>query len=81
MWKVYLLKSAKAKWFYIGSTNRLNERIAEHNSGKVRSTKAHTPLRLVHTIDFSSEKDARAYEQWLKSKRIEKEALIRHIEE
>jgi hypothetical protein len=46
----------------------------------VRSTKSHVPLILAHQIPMKNEKEARACERRLKDKRIEKEALIRHIE-
>jgi predicted GIY-YIG superfamily endonuclease len=64
----------------VGSTNRLDKRVAEHNAGKVLSTKAHIPLVLVFNKSFDSEKEARHYEHLLKDKRLEKEALIKQIE-
>ena len=80
MWNVYIIKSKNRRWYYIGSTNRLLERISEHNSGKVVSTKNYVPLDLVYTKEFDSEKEARSYERMLKDKRIEKEKIIREIE-
>ena len=80
MWNVYVIKSSVNRSYYIGSTNRLEQRIREHNSGKVRSTKAFRPYVLVKQFKFENEKDARNYEHLLKSKRIEKEAIIRQIE-
>ena len=80
MWYVYIIKSEKNNWYYVGSTNRLSERISEHNNGLVRSTKHYLPLSIVFTKNFESEKDARSYERLLKDKRIEKEKIIRSIE-
>jgi putative endonuclease len=80
MWFVYILKSSKAKWYYVGSTNRLEKRLSEHNSGKVVSTSRFCPLALVYTKSFAQEKEARAYEKLVKEKRIEKESIIRDIE-
>ena len=80
MWCVYIIKSSNKKWYYIGSTNRLQKRIKEHNSGKVQSTKNYLPFELVFTKEFNAEKDARSYERLLKDKRIEKEKIIREIE-
>ena len=74
-----MLKSEKKKWYYIGSTNRLTERLSEHNKGLTPSTKAYTPLRLVWNKEFNSEKEARNYEQRLKHKRIEKEDIIKKL--
>jgi len=80
MWNVYVLKSSHKRWYYVGSTNRLDKRVAEHNKGKVSSTTAYKPLELVYVQSFTSEKSAREYEQKLKAKRVEKEALISQIE-
>jgi putative endonuclease len=80
MWWVYVLRSEKKKWYYVGSTNRLEIRVEEHNRGKVVSTKSYRPLRLVYSQQFDTEIDARQYERKLKDKRIEKEELIRKIE-
>lgn len=80
LWHVYILRSSKSRWYYVGSTNRLEERLGEHNAGKVTSTKRYAPLELVFTKEFNLEHDARAYEKKVKEKRIEKENIIREIE-
>jgi putative endonuclease len=81
MWQIYVLKSSRTRWYYVGSTNRLEIRVAEHNAGKVLSTKAHAPLTLVYSKEFASEIEARRYEHLLKDKRTEKERLIKQIED
>lgn len=80
MWTMYFLKSKKKKWYYVGSTNCLYERVKEHNNGKVVSTKNYIPLHLVYTEEYSSEHEARDREQLIKHKRIEKEKIVREIE-
>ena len=80
MWYVYLLKSKSERWYYVGSTNRLQDRFTEHNKGFVKSTKHYRPFDLVFTKKFELEKDARNYERKIKGRRIEKEAIIRKIE-
>ena len=80
MWYVYMLKSSIKKWYYVGSTNRLEERFKEHNSGKVLSTKSYRPLRLIFKQSFDSEHEARSYERLIKDKRTEKERLINLFE-
>ena len=80
MWYVYLLRSTKQRWYYVGSTNRIHERLKEHNEGRVMSTKNYAPLTLVFTKKFLEERDARLYEQKIKHRRIEKEQIIRKIE-
>ena len=80
MWYTYIIKSRIKKWYYVGSTNRLQERLKEHNAGKVKSTKRYLLFDVVFTKEFESEKEARNYERLLKDKRIEKEKIIRLIE-
>ena len=80
MWYVYIIKSEKVRWYYVGSTNRLSERLNEHNKGLVLYTKHYLPFTIVFTIEFDSEKEARSYERMLKDKRIEKEKIIKAIE-
>jgi putative endonuclease len=80
MWYVYILKSSIKRWYYVGSTNRLDQRIKEHNAGKVLSTKFYKPLQLIFKKEFDLESEARSYERLLKDKRIEKEKIIRLFE-
>ncbi len=79
MFFVYMLKSEKRVWYYVGSTNDLDRRISEHNSGKVKSTKSFLPFNFVYTKEFLNEHDARLYERRLKKSRIEKESIIRSL--
>ncbi len=44
---VYFLRSQKDDKLYIGKTNNLDRRIAEHRQGQVSSTKARRPLILL----------------------------------
>ena len=63
---IYILQSKKNGKYYIGSTNNLDRRIAEHNSGKTRSSKYLRPLRLVFKKEFEALKKAREIESKLK---------------
>lgn len=80
MWLVYILRSNNQKWYYVGSTNDIVRRLEEHNQQRVSSTKSKAPLTLVHTVEFESEKEARAYEQRVKKQRLLKESIVRTIE-
>jgi len=51
---------------YIGSTNDLRRRFAEHNKGEIFSTKFRRPFQLVYYEAYKSEKDARKREKNLK---------------
>lgn len=62
----YILLSSKSHIFYFGSTNDLQERFKLHNSGLVKSTKAHTPWELTRYGAFKTEKEARDFELYLK---------------
>lgn len=66
MFYVYVLKSAKDGKLYIGSTNDLRRRLAEHNGGKVRSTVSRRPLKLRYYEAYYSEADSRRREHMLK---------------
>lgn len=64
---VYILLSLKDKRFYTGFTTDLKNRLSEHATGMVRSTKDRRPFKLIHYEYFINEKDAKAREVFLKS--------------
>ena len=64
---VYILKSAQTGRYYIGSTERPEKRLGEHNAGKSASTKAYRPWEMVHKEEFFTLIEARRRERHLKS--------------
>ena len=66
MFYVYVLKSNRDDKLYVGSTNDLRRRLAEHNESKVRSTKARAPFHLRYYEAYFTESDARHREWSLK---------------
>lgn len=66
MWYVYFLKLSNDD-IYVGSTNDLKRRIASHQKGQVKSTKAHLPVLLVSYVAVQTETKARALEGYFKS--------------
>ena len=65
---VYLIESIPdPNRHYVGFTEDLRQRLADHNSGKNLSTASHRPWRLVAYLAFSSKKQALAFEKYLKS--------------
>ena len=65
---VYLLISVKnPSKVYIGRTNDLEKRLAEHNRGESSYSKAYGPWRLETYVAFSDEKLAETLEKYLKS--------------
>ncbi len=65
MYYVYALKGPKQ--FYIGSTNDLRRRFAEHERGESKSTKNRGPWRLVYYEASTSRTDAIIRERYLKT--------------
>lgn len=68
MYYVYVLKSLKDSNGYIGSTDNLRRRFAEHQKGQVPSTKPRRPFELVYYEAYKNELDARLRESSLKLK-------------
>lgn len=64
---VYILLSLKDHRTYTGSTDNIERRLTQHNSGQVKSTKDRLPLKLLFTESFETIKEARKREQWWKS--------------
>ena len=68
MHSVYLIESTPdPNRHYVGFTEDLRQRLADHNAGKNVSTASHRPWRLVTYLAFSSKKQAFAFEKYLKS--------------
>ncbi len=67
MFYAYVLYSPKFKRFYKGQTEDLNIRINQHNTGRVKSTKAYTPWEIVYFEKFWQRKDALEREQYFKT--------------
>lgn len=64
---VYVLHSSLDRFFYVGFTTDLRQRLHEHKSGKVPSTKNRLPLVLVYWEGCLNQKDATQREKYLKS--------------
>lgn len=63
---VYILQSEKNKRYYVGSTNNLERRLKEHNSGKTLSIRFTKPYSIVFSQEFDSIELARKIELRLK---------------
>lgn len=73
---VYLIESLKEDWVYVGSTNNLDERLAQHNRREVRSTKYRAPYKLIYFEEFDKISSARAREKEIKTSRFQKEKIL-----
>ena len=63
---VYVLKSIKDNFHYIGHSHDLEKRLKTHNKKKVRSTKGHAPFKIIYTETFSTRSEAFKREMYLK---------------
>ncbi len=64
---VYLLRSKSTNHPYFGLTSDITTRLAAHNAGQNKSTAPFRPWVLVTLVQFSDEKTAARFEQFLKS--------------
>lgn len=67
MWIVYVLRSKRSGKRYIGMTQDVALRLAQHNSGKSKFTSGHMPWELIYQETYSSSIEARSREKYLKS--------------
>ena len=68
MFYVYILRSLQqADRFYVGVTADLRARLRKHNAREVRHTSKYTPWTVKTYVAFSSEKQAFAFQKYLKS--------------
>lgn len=67
MWFVYVLKSLKNGRLYTGSTNNLERRLIEHNSGQTTYTRVTGPYNLIYSEKHLTRIEARRRELFLKT--------------
>lgn len=63
---VYILH-LKDKSYYHGSSDKLKQRVYDHQNGTVESTKNLRPFKLIFYAAFTSKKLALNFEQYLKT--------------
>lgn len=67
MYFVYVLSSKKRSYLYVGMTEDISKRFAQHCAGRVKSTKPYRPFDLVHVEEYSTKEEPRSREIYLKS--------------
>ena len=68
MYIVYILISKKyPNRIYIGLTEKLTQRVGEHNIGKSSYSSKYGPWELATYVTFSQKKKAAEFEKYLKS--------------
>ena len=66
----YILQSESTGRFYVGHTENLNKRIAEHNNNRTASIKNRGPWKLVYSEVYSSRAEASHREREIKRMKI-----------
>ncbi|MBU1499427.1 GIY-YIG nuclease family protein [Patescibacteria group bacterium] len=74
---IYILRSLKNNRFYIGSTNNLTRRLAEHKGGLSKYTKNNLPVNLEFFQKYPTIKLARQIE--FRLKRLKRRDIIEKI--
>ncbi|KKU88265.1 MAG: Excinuclease ABC C subunit domain protein [Candidatus Gottesmanbacteria bacterium GW2011_GWA2_47_9] len=69
---LYVLSNETTGRYYIGSTNNLERRLKEHQSGKTRTTKVLMTYKLVYKEEFDTIQAARLREKKIKSYKSKK---------
>ena len=65
---VYILQSRDfSERYYVGVTENLRARLLKHNAGDVSHTSKYKPWRVKTYVAFSDEKQALAFERYLKT--------------
>ncbi|MCX6723847.1 MAG: GIY-YIG nuclease family protein [Candidatus Staskawiczbacteria bacterium] len=67
MYYVYIIKSEKRNYNYVGITNNPERRIKEHNRGYNRITKPYKPFKIILIEKHFDRTEARKREKFLKS--------------
>ncbi len=67
MYSVYVLKSLKDNDLYFGQTQDVDQRLMEHNKGKVISTRSRRPFSLLGYKEFQTRNEARWIEFEIKN--------------
>ena len=71
-YKVYILYSASLDRYYTGSCEDINVRIAQHNTGRNKSTQSGVPWEIKYTEEYATRSEALAREMEIKKKKSRK---------
>ena len=82
MWYFYVIQSQKdLNYFYKGSTNNLDRRLASHNNGEVFSSSPYRPYKLVYYEAYLHEFAARIRESAVKTSGSVSVPLLKRIKD
>lgn len=69
MYYVYAIQSQANGRVYVGQTQNIDARLAEHNAGRVASTRQHRPRKVIKQNTCETREAARWLEHQLKASR------------
>jgi putative endonuclease len=61
MYCVYIIKSESGNHYYIGHSENVKNRLMQHNSGLVKSTKRYIPWEIIYTEEYGTKSEANIY--------------------
>ncbi|MDP3784651.1 MAG: GIY-YIG nuclease family protein [bacterium] len=64
---IYVIKSLKHPYRYVGITNNIERRLNQHNLGYNKITKPYVPFKMLFSENYPDYKEARRREKFLKS--------------
>lgn len=67
MFYTYIIQSVTTRKHYIGSTENINKRLDQHNSGKTKSIKNNWPFVLIYSEVYNTRQEAYRREKEIKS--------------
>ena len=67
MYFTYILKSKNFPKHYIGQTENIEKRLAEHNSGETGYTSKYLPWELIYSESFETRSEVMKREKYFKS--------------
>ena len=76
MYYIYILKSRKKDWYYVGMTDNIVKRLSQHHAGKTQSTKPFRPFDIVYTEKYDSKTECGKRELCIKNNHAVKKSLI-----
>lgn len=67
MYHVYILLNEAKTRTYSDVTDNVDKRLAEHNAGRVKSSRPYRPYKIIHIESFEKLSDAQQKEKFYKS--------------
>ena len=67
MYFVYAITSLSRNYVYVGLTDNVERRFAEHQSGNNKTTKPYRPFKVILIETFNTRPEARLREKYFKS--------------